>query len=64
MTVKELKNILSHMDENADILVVKTEQQNDGFDKIHHYDINQVNSVTAGINEVGIGTSMAWIMIK
>ena len=64
MTVKELKNILNHVDENAEILVVRTERQSDGFDKLHNYDLNQVMSVTANINEVGVGKSMVWFMIK
>lgn len=64
MTVKELRNILSHMDENAEIVVVKTERQSDGFDKIRNYDLNQVHSMTAGINEAGIGESMACFEIK
>lgn len=64
MTIKELKNILDHVDENAKILVVRTERQSDGFDKLHNYDLNQVMSVIANINEVGGGESMAWFMIK
>lgn len=64
MTVKELKNILDHVDENAEILVVRTERQSDGFDKLHNYDLNQVMSVTANINKVGGGKSMVCFMIK
>lgn len=66
MTVKELKNILSHMDENADIGIVKAERESmtATFDKIFEYDLDQVISVTADVNEVGIGESMVLFMIK
>lgn len=66
MTVKELKNILSHMDENADIGIVKAERESmtATFDKIFEYDLDQVMSVTADVNEVGIGETMVLFMIK
>ena len=64
MTVKELKNILSNLDEHADIHVIKSVPEVGGFNKINHYDVNQVMSVTAGINEAGIGESMVCLEIK
>ena len=65
MTVKELKNTLNHMDENADITIVKADRQmTDAFDRIFNYDLDQVMSVTAGVNEDGVGESMVWFMIE